>query len=113
MTQKFEGVYSQKIEKNKPIWMNIKFFNAFLVIMIVVGGLYYVTGINDLVVKGFTVQELKNKAAILSEENQNLTVETASLKSYNNLAKKIGDLKMVAVDNVDYIKVDSGVAMAR
>jgi hypothetical protein len=113
MTQKFEGVYSQQIEKKQPVWLNIKTFNSFLLALIVVGGLYYVTGINDLVVKGFTLHELKNKVALLSEENKNLSVETASLKSYNNLAKRIDNLKMVAVDNVDYVRVDTGVAMAR
>jgi hypothetical protein len=36
-----------------------------------------------------------------------------ALKSYGNLAKRIENLQMVAVDNIDYIKVDSGVALAR
>jgi hypothetical protein len=87
--------------------------NGLLVAIIIVGSLYYVTGINDLVVKGFTLQELKNKATLLSEENQSLNVKVASLKSYNNLAKRIEDLKMVAVDNIDYVKLDTGVALAR
>jgi|WetSurMetagenome_2_1015567.scaffolds.fasta_scaffold174864_2 hypothetical protein len=113
MTQKFEGVYSQQIEKKQPAWLSIKTFNAFLLAIIVAGGLYYVTGINDLVVKGFTLQGLKAKAALLSEENRNLNVEMVSLKSYNNLAKRIDNFKMVAVDNIDYVRVDTGVAMAR
>ncbi|MDD4902461.1 MAG: hypothetical protein PHE24_04990 [Patescibacteria group bacterium] len=113
MTQKFDGVYSQQIEKNRPAWLNIKTFNFFLLTLIVAGGLYYVTGINDLVVKGFTMQELKTRVALLQEENQKLNVETASLQSFNNLAKRIGNLKMISVDNVDYLKVDSGVALAR
>jgi hypothetical protein len=112
MTQKYEGVYSQKIEKKQPRWFNIKTLNILLVAVIVVGGLYYVTGINDLVVKGFILQELKTKVALLQEKNQNLNAETASLKSYNNLAKRITGLNMVAVDNVDYLKVDVGVALA-
>jgi hypothetical protein len=113
MTQKYEGVYSQQIENNNKSWLNIKNLNCFLLTMIILGGLYYVTGINDLVVKGFTLQELKTKAELLQEQNQDLNVETASLQSYGNLAKRIDNLKMVAVDNVDYIKVNSGVAMAR
>ncbi len=113
MTQKYDGVYSQKIEKNQPQWMNIRTVNFLLLTLIIAGALYYVTGINDLVVKGFTLQELKAKVNLLQEENQNLTVQTASLQSYNDLAKRIADLKMVAVDNVDYLKVGSGVAMAR
>ena len=113
MTQRYEGVYSQKIENNRASWFNLRTVNFLLVAVIVVGSLYYVTGINDLVVKGFTLQQLKAKVAVLNEENQSLNVATASMKSYNNLEKRVADLKMVAVDNVDYLKVDSGVAMVR
>jgi hypothetical protein len=113
MTQKFAGVYSQQLEKKQPAWRSLKIFNGFLVLMIVVGSLYYVTGINDLVVKGFELQELKVKVSNLAEENKKANIETTALKSYNNLAKRIENLNMVAVDNIDYIKADSGVALAR
>jgi hypothetical protein len=113
MTQKFTGVYSQSIEKKRPAWQNIKILNGFLALVIIAGSLYYVTGINDLVVKGFRLQELNAKADNLAVENKKLTVATASLKSYNNLAKRIENLGMVAVDNVDYLKVENGVAIAK
>ena len=113
MTQKYEGVYCQQIEVKHKSWLSMKNLNRLLVALIILGGLYYVTGINDLVVKGFTLQGLKTKVALLKEENQNLNVATAGLQSYGNLAARVADLKMVPVDNVDYIKVDSGVAMAR
>jgi hypothetical protein len=113
MTQKFEGVYSQKIENNRHNFFSLKTLNFVLLCGIIVGGLYYVTCINDLVVKGFTLQELKAKASSLAEENRNLSIETTSLKSFNNLSARVASLNMVAVDNVDYIKVNSGVAMAR
>lgn len=113
MTQKFTGVYSQKIEVNRPSIFSIKTLNYLLVGLIVAGSLYFVTGINDLVVKGFELQKLKVHANSLSEENDKLSVETTSLKSYNNLAKRIENLKMVAVENVDYLKVNGGVAIAR
>jgi hypothetical protein len=113
MTQKFQGVYSQKIENRRSGFFSLKTLNFFLVCFMVVGGLYYVTGINDLVVKGFTLQELKVKANSLSEENRDLSIQTTSLKSFNNLSTRVANLGMVAVDNIDYIKVNSGVAMAR
>lgn len=113
MTQRISGVYSQQIEKKQSGWFNLKVANGLLVLLIVAGSLYYVTGINDLVVKGFQLQELKAKVNSLAEENKKASVETTALKSYGNLAKRIQDLNMVAVDNVDYIKVDSGVALAR
>ena len=67
----------------------------------------------SLVVKGFELQELKVKVSNLSEENRKASVETMALKSYGNLAKRIENLNMIAVDNIDYIKIDSGVALAR
>jgi hypothetical protein len=113
MTQKFDGVYSQNIETKKPLIFNITTFNYLLVGLIVVSCLYFVSGINDLVVKGFELQELKAQANSLTEENNKTNVQITSLKSYNNLAKRIENLKMVTVDNVDYLKVSGGVAIAR
>lgn len=113
MTQKFDGVYSQQIESKPSGWFNIKIVNTFLLLLIVAGCLYYVTGINDLVVKGFELQALKIKASHLAEENKKANIETMALKSYGNLAKRIENLQMVAVDNIDYLKADSAVALAR
>jgi hypothetical protein len=113
MTQNLEGIYSRQVEKKQPGWLNIKTLNVFLIIFIVAGGLYYVIGINDLVVKGFKLEELKAKSGTLAEQNRKLKVETTSLKSYNNLAKRIDNLSMVAVEGVDYIKVQGGVAVAK
>ncbi|HTW96265.1 MAG TPA: hypothetical protein VMD74_01230 [Candidatus Methylomirabilis sp.] len=113
MTQKNAGVYSPVISKKSTGLPKIKIINFFLLVLIVAGGLYYVTGINDLVVKGFKLQELKNKSGNLAEENRQLNIETASLQSYNNVAKRVGNLGMVAVDNVDYLKVNGGVALVK
>jgi hypothetical protein len=113
MTQNFQGVYTREVEIRQSSWSGVKILNVVLLALIVTGSLYYVTGINDLVVKGFKLQELKSEAGFLAEANKKANVETAKLKAYGNLAKKIESLQMVAVDNVDYLKADSGVALAR
>jgi hypothetical protein len=113
MTQTFTGVYSQKIENKQFSIFSLKTLNCLLAGLIVASSLYFVSGINDLVVKGFKIQELKTQANSLSEEKNKVNIEITSLKSYNNLAKRIENLKMVAVDNVDYLKINSGVAVAR
>ena len=104
MTQNFQGVYSQKIENHRSHFFGVKTLNFALLCCVIVGGLYYVAGINDLVVKGFKLQELKAKASSLSEENRVLSIQTTSLKSLNNLSARVASLDMVAVDNIDYIK---------
>lgn len=113
MTQTYSGVYSRQIENDNPNFWNVKTLNFLLMACIIAASLYYVSGINDLVVKGFKLQSLKVQASLLSEDNRKLSVETASIKSYNSLANRVASMGMVAVDNIEYVKADSGVAMAR
>jgi hypothetical protein len=80
---------------------------------IIAVSLYYVTSINDLAVKGFKLQELKARTSSLFEENRGLSAKMTYLKSFNNLSARAASLNMVAVDNVDYLKVDGGVALAK
>jgi hypothetical protein len=113
MTQKFPGVYSRQIETNRSSQRSIKIFNCLLLAGIIAVSLYYVTSINDLAVKGFKLQELKARTSSLFEENRGLSAQTTYLKSFNNLSARAASLNMVAVDNVDYLKVDGGVALAK
>lgn len=92
--------------KDKLTWKN---FNKILFSLIVVSILYYVTGINDLTVKGFRLQELKNDVAKLREENKKVKVSVMELESYNNLSEKAKTLDMVAVgEEIDYLVVGAG-----
>ncbi|MDD5291545.1 MAG: hypothetical protein PHZ04_05630 [Patescibacteria group bacterium] len=98
-----------KIEPKRSGLFNFKNLNRFLFVVIVVAGVYYLTGINDLTVKGFKLQEEKGKVNLLKEENIALELKKNGLESYNNLSERAKELKMVAAGEIDYITVQSGI----
>ncbi|MFA4834025.1 MAG: hypothetical protein WC619_04255 [Patescibacteria group bacterium] len=96
-------------ERCRKIVFNFKNLNKFLFVVIVAAGVYYLTGINDLTVKGFKLQEEKNKINLLAEENAVLGLKVTGLESYNNLSERAKELKMVVAGEIDYITVQSGI----
>ncbi len=96
-------------ESGRKKIFNLKNLNKFLFIVIIAVGVYYLAGINDLTVKGFELQEEKGKINLLKEENAALELKATGLESYNNLSERAKELKMVAVGEIDYITVQSGI----
>ena len=93
---------------------SLKRFNQILFILIVIFGVYYLTCINDLSVKSFKMQGLKEEAARLNNENNNFEVIAMSLNSYNSLSRRVEQLHMVAVDKINYVDASvSAVAIQR
>ncbi len=110
MTERIEGVYSCAPMVNcatKKI--SLKTANKVLAFALFVCGIYYITTINDLVVKGFVLQDLKSKAGVLREDNRSMNDRVVALKSCNDLSSRIQALGMVSSDKIDYIKVGKGV----
>jgi hypothetical protein len=83
--------------------LNLKNLNRIILIFIIVLGIFYLAGANDLAIKGYTLNDLKNQSSKLSDENKKLELQAMDLSSYNVVSEKISNLKMVAVGNVDYI----------
>lgn len=96
-------------EKGRKNLFNFRDLNKFLFIIIVAASVYYITGINDLTVKGFELQEEKGKINLLKGENAALELKVTGLESYNNLSERVKELKMVAAGEIDYITVQSGI----
>lgn len=87
---------------------NINFIsglNLCLVLTIVVSCFYYLKSIDDLVNKNFELQNLKEKVILLEEESQNLEELKNELDSYENMHTRIDELKMVKVNDVNYINL--------
>lgn len=91
--------------------ISIKILNIFLVLTISVIGFIYIFSINELIAKGFKLNELKKELNRISEENSEYNLEILSLESYNSLNKRASELKMVAVEEIDYITVKNNVAL--
>lgn len=98
-----------KINKKINRLFNFRNLNKFLFIIIVAVGVYYLSGINDLTVKGFKLQEEKGKINLLKEENAVLGLKVTNLESYNNLSERAKELKMVAAREIDYLTIQSGI----
>lgn len=93
-------------QRKKEICM--KTVNKFLCLLIIVTAAYYVTVVNDLTIKGFKLEKLKDKKEELQQENKKISLEAMSQQSYNNLARKASDLGMVSADNIDYVTARGG-----
>jgi len=104
------GSCPETARKEKKIKIfTLKTFNKILFLFIIAAGVYYFTGINDLTVKGFKLEEVKQKINSLNEENKVIAQRVTALESYSNLSERVKALSMVAVGNVDYITAESGV----
>lgn len=82
---------------------NLRNINKALALIIIVIGIFYMAGINNLVIKGFVLSDLKQQRNKIAAENKKLELEAMSLSSFNIISQKISNLKMVAVGNIDYI----------
>jgi len=94
-------------------FLNLKIINLAILFIIIVSGVYYLIGTNDLTVKGFSQEKLREKNRQLAKENENLELSITLLSSYNNINSRIKNLKMVAVNNVDYLEVGVNVVARR
>ncbi|MFH1232335.1 MAG: hypothetical protein V1651_00520 [Patescibacteria group bacterium] len=94
-------------------FLNLKIINLAILFIIIVSGVYYLIGTNDLTVKGFSQEKLREKNRQLAKENENLELSVTSLSSYNNINFRIKNLKMVAANNVDYLEVGVNVVARR
>ncbi|HNX11079.1 MAG TPA: hypothetical protein PKI61_02970 [bacterium] len=93
--------------KNKKCYLGA--INFLLLIAVVVGGAYYLVGMNNLVVKGFKLEELRHQVGVLNGANQDFKNKKLAMESYGSLDQKIKDLKLVAIDQIEYISVGSEV----
>ena len=76
--------------------------------MIIISGAYYIIGANDLSIKGFVLNDLKTRADALAKENQDIETQVMRLESYDQIAAKSRELKMVAVERIEYITIVNG-----
>lgn len=86
----------------------LRLFNRFLLVCACVLSLSYIATINDLSIKGFVMDELEERHKQLCKDNQSLEIEATRLESYENILKRAASLKMVKVDNIEYVNAANG-----
>ncbi|MEI8361268.1 MAG: hypothetical protein WCG01_04010 [bacterium] len=99
-----------KTKKNIKPSNYFSIVNKVMVLLIVICGVSYLVGMNDLSIKHFVVQENKRAVRELKDQNSDLETRIMALSSYNTINKKIASLKMVKVDRLNYINVNAVVA---
>lgn len=93
---------NKKNKNNNSVFRHI---NKALLFLIMILGIYYIAGINDLSIKSFELSALKMNVKDLTTENGELNVKMMSMESFNNLNKRVGNLNMVAAaaEEIAYI----------
>jgi len=81
----------------------ISLINKFLFSFIIISGIFYITSINDLAIKSFVLDDLKNQVNILTNNNEEYEFKVMSLESYENVDQRAQELKMVKVDKLNYL----------
>lgn len=93
----------------KKYIFNLKNVNKAMLLAIIILGVYYIAGINDLTIKGFALSDLKAQKNKLIETNNKLELKALTSSSYSNIREKISNLKMVAAGEVSYLTIGDGV----
>jgi len=86
---------------------NLKYFNFCLFSGLAVLGIMYLININDLTVQGFALRDLKSQVSSLASEKMANEEAVNSAQSYYSLNARTGSLKMVAINNVEYLSATS------
>ena len=103
-----EKANGQKFSIKKYIF-DLKNVNKVLLFAMIILGVYYIVGTNDLTIKGFALSDLKGQRNKLIEANNKLELNALTSSSYINIQEKVSNLKMVAAGEVSYLTVGAEV----
>lgn len=74
-----------------------------IVVFVCISALLYLTQANKLATRGYALNELKQKKALLQVENERLGVESARLQAIQEVEKNAQDKGYEDVEQVNYI----------
>ncbi len=95
--------YSKK--RQKKCFFNLKMINTLLFSLLLIASVSYIVLANNITVKGFELRDLRAQLSYLNEENRSLETNLMTMKAYGNIYNQVKDLDMVAIENVNYIKL--------
>ena len=101
---------TNKYKQKKEIKINWKALNMCLFSLCLFTLVFYLVNINDLTVKGFSLQELKRRVNSLANQNRELEISIIAKEAYGNINQRAQELGMVAIGDIDYIVVSDEVA---
>lgn len=84
----------------------------FISIFILIGaGVFYLMQVGKISVTAYEANDLKRQIKELESEKKILELEAVKLQSMASINKRLNDLKMVAVEKLEYIGNDKAVAV--
>ncbi|MFA5643951.1 MAG: hypothetical protein WC928_00275 [Patescibacteria group bacterium] len=91
-------------EKNRKskIWGA---FNLCLITLFILGGLYFLKSMDDVMIKNIELEQLKADLNLLQEEKAEMELKKNTLESYENISARLDKLNMVKIASVDYINI--------
>ncbi len=95
---------------NENKLINIKVLNYILLSLIISLGIFYLSGMNDLSITGYKIEELNKQKNDYASTNEDLELKIMSLSSYGNIISRVNGLKMVAVKEIEYLSAATVVA---
>ena len=114
-------IQNRKIEKRKlncrpNFWrrfcFNAKTLNVVLLVCVCLAGVFYLSKINSMAIKGFQIKDLEEKQAALKDNIRKSELRAAELQSSQKIQDRIAALEMVSVAKVEYAK-EGGVVAVR
>jgi cell division protein FtsL len=105
---KNKNSYQNKKERGLKKKRNIiSLINKILFIIIIISGISYLVSINDLAIKSFVLEDLRDISEELVFTNEGYELNVMNLESYENINKRALELKMVKVDKLNYLSAGS------
>lgn len=100
------------MKKSKTKYKKCRLVNKLLLGLIVFTGIGFIVIVNDITVQGFVLAELKTDLLTMEKANAEYELTALRLESMANVNERAQELKMVKVDDVEYISVtDTSVAI--
>ncbi len=87
-----------------------KVLNILVIVLIAGAGFGYLVAVNQTASTGFELTALEERVAEQRQANQKLELEKAELSAMPEIQRASEELRLVAVDKVDYLQ-DSAVAL--
>lgn len=83
-----------------------------IMVFIILFGILYVLQTSSISAKGFAMSDLEQQIQVLENENQKLGFEIANYRSMKSIEKRLQNMNLVVVDNIQYATlIGNSVAM--
>lgn len=74
-----------------------------MLVLIIVLGIFYLIQVNDIVVKGYSIEKYKNRISQIKSENKNLEFQLADYKSLSYIEKNVPALNLKKIDKISFV----------